>query len=219
MKSGKKDIVGLKILISGNVPLAAGLSSSSSFTVCTALMGLFANNLHQEKEKVHYIEDIIAAERMTGMAGGGMDQTISVMGESGKAFFIEFNPIKTTPVPLPTGYCFVIANSLTPSAKVLTLGTRYNKRVVECVFAIEILRKRLNIGDSSVKLHTLRALQEYLKLSFDEVIKLVKENIQAKPYSVKDLEDIFGTSIKEKVNRIINNEVVLSSNTEYFPYE
>jgi galactokinase len=30
----------------------------------------------------------------------------------------------------------VIGNSLTPSPKLLTLGTRYNKRVVECRFAL-----------------------------------------------------------------------------------
>ena len=34
---------GLQVVIGGNVPLAAGLSSSAAFTVCSALTSLHAN--------------------------------------------------------------------------------------------------------------------------------------------------------------------------------
>ena len=54
-----------------------------------------------------------------------------------QAQMIDFVPeIKTHPVFVPESVCLVIANSLTPSPKLLTLGTRYNKRVVECKFAL-----------------------------------------------------------------------------------
>jgi galactokinase len=66
-----------------------------------------------------------------------MDQTISIMGEKGTATLIDFVPcIKTTKVAIPESACLVIANSCTPSPKLLTLGTRYNKRVVECRFGV-----------------------------------------------------------------------------------
>jgi N-acetylgalactosamine kinase len=55
------------------------------------------------------------------------------MGEKGSAKLIDFIPcIKTTNVKIPESACLVIANSCTASPKLLTLGTRYNKRVVEC---------------------------------------------------------------------------------------
>ena len=38
-------------------------------------------------------------------------------------------------VTIPESVSLVIANSLAPSPKILTVGTRYNKRVVECRFA------------------------------------------------------------------------------------
>ena len=44
---------------------------------------------------------------------------------------------------MPESVALVIANSLTPSPKLLTLGTRYNKRVVECRFATAILALKL----------------------------------------------------------------------------
>jgi galactokinase len=77
---------------------------------------------------------------MAGTACGGMDQTISIMGEKGTAKLIDFVPsIKTTTVKIPDSVCLVIGNSCTPSPKLLTLGTRYNKRVVECRFALSAM--------------------------------------------------------------------------------
>ena len=56
------------------------------------------------------------------------------------AKFIDFVPeLKATDVMVPESVSLVIANSLTPSPKLLTLGTRYNKRVVECRLATALL--------------------------------------------------------------------------------
>lgn len=77
---------------------------------------------------------------MAGTACGGMDQTISIMAKFNTAKLIDFVPsLKATDVKVPDSVSLVIANSLTPSAKLLTLGTRYNKRVVECRFATAAL--------------------------------------------------------------------------------
>ena len=59
------------------------------------------------------------------------------MGELGVAKLIEFIPsIQLFDVKVPSSCSLVIANSVTPSAKIATVGTRYNKRVVECRFAL-----------------------------------------------------------------------------------
>jgi len=77
---------------------------------------------------------------MAGTACGGMDQTISIFAEKNIAKLIEFNPtLKAIDVKVPDSVCLVIGNSLTPSPKLLTVGTRYNKRVVECKFGLMII--------------------------------------------------------------------------------
>ena len=48
-------------------------------------------------------------------------------------------------VIVPASVSLVVANSLTPSAKVLTVGKHYNKRVVECRFATALLAVRAGI--------------------------------------------------------------------------
>lgn len=40
---------------------------------------------------------------------------------------------------IPGDYDIVVANSLSESPKIATLGTRYNKRVVECRFAVTLI--------------------------------------------------------------------------------
>ena len=78
-----------------------------------------------------------------------MDQTISIMGEMGCAKLIDFVPnIKTTTVKIPDSVCLVIGNSCTASPKLLTLGTRYNKRVVECRFALAAMSMKAGTCDS-----------------------------------------------------------------------
>lgn len=87
---------------------------------------------------------VVNAERYAGTACGGMDQTISIMAKMNTAKLIDFVPsLKATDVHVPESVCLVIANSLTPSPKLLTLGTRYNKRVVECKFALALLAVKL----------------------------------------------------------------------------
>lgn len=128
------------------MPPAAGLSSSSSFCVCAAVITLHSNNLLKEFDKTTLAELVIAAERLAGTACGGMDQTISIMGQMGTAKLIDFVPtLKATDVKIPDSVQLVIANSLTPSPKLLTLGTRYNKRVVECRFGIAVMALQKNL--------------------------------------------------------------------------
>ena len=78
-----------------------------------------------------------------------MDQTISIMGKMNTAMLIDFVPtLKATDVKVPDSVSLVIANSLTASPKLLTLGTRYNKRVVECRFAVAIMALKLKLFKS-----------------------------------------------------------------------
>lgn len=111
-KVSKREFKGLKILVEGNVPIASGLSSSSAFCVCSALLSAHANGLLEHTRKDKLIEEIIKYERLVGTAIGGMDQSISILGIKQSCLYIQFNPIRSELVQLPTGYKFIIMNSL-----------------------------------------------------------------------------------------------------------
>lgn len=91
-----KKPVGLKIFISSNVPPAGGLSSSSAFTVCTAITTAHANGILNKLSKEWMSNAVWKAETAAGTMCGAMDQTISIMGKQGKSLQIHFNPTITT---------------------------------------------------------------------------------------------------------------------------
>lgn len=73
-----------------------------------------------------------------------MDQTISIFAEQDRFKLISFNPEpRAINCPFPEGVSIVVANSLTPSAKVETLSTRFNLRSVENGFALMLMLKYL----------------------------------------------------------------------------
>lgn len=175
MEAGIKDYVGLNIVIVGQVPIAAGCSSSSALVVVAGLAFLHANNLNSTISPEKFIENLIKNERAIGTSCGGMDQTCSVLGKLDKALYIQFNPISAEPIKLPSGLKFVICNSLTQSAKMLTLSSRYNMRVCECRMALKMLIKKLNVpADISKNLSTLADLQKYLQKNLDEMAVIVE---------------------------------------------
>ena len=54
----------------------------------------------------------------TTLLSGGMDQAISIMGQSGVAALVDFHPLRATAVHLPAGAAFLIGNCLAVSNKV-----------------------------------------------------------------------------------------------------
>ena len=63
---------GMRIMIDSTVPIAAGLSSSSAFTVCAAITTMHANGIVGLSPS-KLAEQCISAERLSGTASGGMD--------------------------------------------------------------------------------------------------------------------------------------------------
>ena len=215
-----RKFTGLKVLVEGNVPIASGLSSSSSFCVCSAFLSLHANKLEPWTHRQELIERIIKYERMVGTACGGMDQSISVLGVKQACLYIQFKPIRSETVILPSGYKFVIMNSLDESKKLETIGTRYNKRVCECKIAVRLLCKRLQLPKEICETwHILKEVQDYLKLSLEAMSHLVDEFIEKKPYSRAELETLLECPLEVVLEDIHSSEIVMACNTEYRIHE
>jgi N-acetylgalactosamine kinase len=66
------------------------------------------------------------AEHYVGTRGGGMDQTVILMGQEGAACKIDFFPIRVEQVPLLSDYSLVICNSLVKAEKTGDMLHRYN---------------------------------------------------------------------------------------------
>jgi galactokinase len=131
---------GLDVLITGNVPPGAGLSSSAAMVVSSVLLFLTANNLMDQVTKGDVVAMAIASEHRMGLRTGGMDQAASALSLKGSLLHLSFHPkLDTEPVPLPEGLAVVITNSLAPHSLADSAPERYNLRVVEVLCASRLL--------------------------------------------------------------------------------
>ena len=129
---------GADLLVEGDVPLAAGLSSSSALLVACTLALCAANDV--EVERMELMELCARAERYVGTRSGGMDQAICLGGRAGHALVIDFAPVRFEAVRMPDDWRFVIADTGVKAEKSGAARAAYNARTVECRDALDRLR-------------------------------------------------------------------------------
>jgi galactokinase len=166
LRKGAKEIEGLDLLYSGDIPNGAGLSSSASIEMVTgtALNDLFGFNI----EKMDLVKIGQAAEnKFVGVNCGIMDQFASGMGAKDHALFLNCETLDFERVPLVLdGVKIVIANT---NLRRGLAESKYNERRSECDTAVEEISKVKPIENLS-KL----SLDEYMELSqhiSDEVVR------------------------------------------------
>jgi len=135
------DLLGIDALVDGDLPIAAGLSSSSAVVVATALALLHANEL--SVPPLELMELLARGERYVGTAGGGMDQAIILGAQTGCASRIDFHPLQLTATAVPADWQFIVAWSLVPAEKSGAARQAYNERTRACDEARRLVTTRL----------------------------------------------------------------------------
>ena len=147
---------GLSAVITGNVPISAGLSSSAALEVASsyaflAASGLTISNIENSnfgKMKLIAIPLMKLAalcqraeNEFAGVNCGIMDQSISLLGKTDHALFLDCRVLDYKQVPLNlTNSQIVICNT---NVKRELAASEYNKRRAECENGVQILKKWL----------------------------------------------------------------------------
>jgi galactokinase len=130
---------GADLLIFGDVPIGAGLSSSASIEVATGYALL--NNTGLAIDPVALAKLCQSAENnFVGMRCGIMDQFISCCGHAGRALMLDCRSLDYRLLPLPPYVSLVICNTMVKHA--LASG-EYNKRRAECEAGVSRLARDL----------------------------------------------------------------------------
>lgn len=119
---------GVDMVISGDVPQGAGLSSSASLEVAvgTVFQQLFHLKLDGAAIAVNGQE---AENQFVGCNCGIMDQLISALGKKDHALLLDCRTLGTRPVPMPKDVAVVIINS---NFRRSLVGSEYNTRREQC---------------------------------------------------------------------------------------
>lgn len=123
-----KSFGGADLVISGNVPQGAGLSSSASLEV--AVGKVFQQLYHLPLDGAQLALNGQEAEnQFVGCNCGIMDQLISALGKKDHALLIDCRSLGTKAVSMPAGVAVVIINS---NFKRTLVGSEYNTRRQQC---------------------------------------------------------------------------------------
>lgn len=151
-KKGFKINCGFDILFSGDLPNQAGLSSSASIELATAVLlnDLFDFNISM-LDLVKYSQ--IAENQYMGLSCGIMDQFAIGMSKKNNAILLNTKNMESELIPLILGnYVFVITNS---NKQRQLVDSKYNERLTECKTALSLLQKKIdaeNLCDISIEL-------------------------------------------------------------------
>ncbi len=133
---------GLDMVVRGDMPSGAGLSSSASIEMATAVMlsSLFSLGLEDEEGRVRMA--LLCKDVENGFIGvnsGIMDQFAVALGRAGTALFLDCATLERRYVPVDLGeYEIVVMN--TNKSRML-VESKYNERRSECEQALADLRR------------------------------------------------------------------------------
>src|SRR6266481_1222834 len=143
VRSGE-NLGGVNLLVDGNVPQGAGLSSSASIEVaiCYALLDLADQATNRSKHDRTELALLCqqAENEFVGARCGIMDQFIACQGERGKALLLDCRSLEYRQLPLPGDVALAMCNTMVKHS--IAKG-EYNQRRAECEAGVRGLSKYL----------------------------------------------------------------------------
>ena len=128
---------GASLLVRGEVPIGAGLSSSAAIEVASALALMSLNgaklSLPEVAKLCQKTENVFIGARV-----GIMDQFISCLGKAGHALLLDCRSLEFNLIPIPEGVRLVICNTM---VKHEHASGAYNRRREECDEGVKLLSR------------------------------------------------------------------------------
>jgi galactokinase len=165
-RNSAREIDGVDLLYSGDIPNGAGLSSSASIEMVTAYaMNRIFEFGYEHMELVKISQK--AENNFVGVNCGIMDQFASAMGAADNALFLNCETLDYERVPLKLkGMKIVIANT---NKRRGLADSKYNERRAQCESAVEAIRSVKKIRHlSNLNLEEFNALSHLIP---DETVK------------------------------------------------
>ena len=144
LQASGREIAGIDAVITGDVPIGAGLSSSAALSVAATLAFLTAGSELETVESEDNKKKLAALcqrveHEFVDVKCGIMDQTISLLGQENHALFLDCRSLEYEHIPLNLSeHYIVICNT---KVKRELAASEYNKRRAECERGVDIMSR------------------------------------------------------------------------------
>lgn len=162
---------GMNIVAAGNVPMAAGLSSSSALVVAVAEAIAHINDMDISPEQ--FVELCGEGEWYVGTRGGSADHAAMKFAQSGRVVHVSFLPFRMIDnMPFPTDYSFVVCNSQIKAHKTMGAKDIFNHRLACYNIGRELFK--LEFPQYAAKIEHLRDINaSNLGVEYSELLEMV----------------------------------------------
>jgi galactokinase len=134
---------GMEVVVDGDVPIGAGLSSSAALEMATARALCAATGTPWDPVRMAKLGQK-AENGYVGMNCGIMDQFASAACEAGSALLLDCRSLEAQAVPVPSGVAVVVMDT---GARRALAGSAYNERRASCERVVaEIARTRPGVA-------------------------------------------------------------------------
>lgn len=140
MEFPDKPFCGMDIMVYGDIPRGAGVSSSSALVVSTALAAVHLNEI--EVDRKHLTVLCGEGEWYVGTRGGAGDQGAMLLGKQNCITHMQFFPLHHETIPLPPGYVVLLARSFVDAHKAAGARSVFNERVATYDISLMMVRRR-----------------------------------------------------------------------------
>ena len=192
---------GMDMLVTGTIPIAAGLSSSSALVVACALAYLrcLDKALGEDIARLELAEVLAEAEHYVGTRGGGMDHAAILLGDVNAACVIGFFPLRFERVPLPEDHAIVVCDSLVKAKKTGQALHRYNAGPRLCQLMAALVAKQVcrDFGEEVEIVRLGDLIYGHLCLTYSEVEALFAETFPSDATTLKRAAQMLGISPEE----------------------
>jgi len=132
---------GMDISVSGNIPVAAGLSSSSALVVATAESALALHGLEITSQQ--FVNFCGEGEWFVGTRGGSADHAAMKFGKKGTINHVTFHDFELLEqLEIPESHTLVVCNSYIQAKKAGGAKEAFNARVGSYLAGLELVKLR-----------------------------------------------------------------------------
>jgi galactokinase len=169
------ELPGLDLVLAGNVPIGAGLSSSAAVELATARVAAEVAGVTWNPKEMALLAQK-AENEYVGVSCGIMDQLTVAAGQEGAAVLIDCRSLEISEVSVPAEAVVVVLDTATRRS--LAAGA-YNERRSSCEDAVRVLQE----SEPSIKalrdadVDDLGSNREYMEnVTFHRALHVVDEN-------------------------------------------
>lgn len=198
------DLCGMDIVCGGEVPVAAGLSSSSSLVVAVAEVLVSLNSLNITESE--FVDLCGEGEWFVGSRGGAGDHAAIKCGKKDAITHLDFKPFSVgKSVKFDPAYAVIVANSLEQAKKSEGAKDKFNAQVASYEFAFMLIKRAFPENTFSVfrDLAEIRPFSRMYKMLKALPQEVSRSQLRALlPESGERVDEIFSTHADPGVYRL-----------------